>query len=231
MIRKTHASGWALVTVLVSLIAVGCGPSETELKMQDLSAENDQLKTDVGERDRQLNDALVRENDARDSIDELNREMATLRNERDQRLDTGDWISTPTVDMISISDSVLFASGRASLSTTGRARLAQIATDIRSRYADRDIYVFGHTDDQPIRKSKWKDNWELGAQRSLTVVRTLAGQGISRNQLIVASCGEYRPLTMGAAKGNQPRNRRVEVMAVLRNAPSMDKTAARAYQD
>jgi chemotaxis protein MotB len=199
--------------------------------MQDLSAENDQLKTDVAERDRQLNDTLVRENDARLTIDELNRELATLRSEREKLGDTGDWISTPTVDMISISNSVLFASGKADLTTTGRARLAQIASDIRSRYADRDIYVFGHTDTQPIRKSKWKDNWELGAQRSLTVVRTLGNQGVSHDRMIVASCGEYRPLTMGATAKNQARNRRVEVCAVRRDIPTMETTAARAYPD
>ena len=36
---------------------------------------------------------------------------------------------------------------------------------INEQYGDHDIYVFGHTDDMPIRKSGWKDNYELSAQR------------------------------------------------------------------
>ena len=217
---------WPLASLVLAFAIAGCGPSEKDLKIQDLGAEGDQLKADLDDRDRQLNDALVRENDARESIDELNREMAKLRADQDKLKDVEGWVSTPTFDMISISDSVLFPSGKASITSSGRAKLAQVASDIRTRYAGRDIYVFGHTDAQPIRKSKWKDNWELGAQRSLTVVRTLRTLGISDDRLIAASCGEHRPIVAGAAAKLQPRNRRVEVFAVLRNAGMTDEITA-----
>jgi len=228
---RTHILLGPFAALLLAFVAVGCGPSEQELKIQDLTAENDQLKGDISERDRQINDALVRENDARDTIDELNQEMAKLRADSNKLKDVEGWKTTPTFDMISISDAMLFDSGKKDISATGRAKLAQIAADIRSRYSDRDIYVFGHTDAQPIRYSKFKDNWELGAQRSLTVTRALNNLGIAYDRLIVASCGEYRPIAGGTASKNQPRNRRVEIFAVRRDTGAMERTARGYLED
>lgn len=226
---RMHALCGPLAAAFLLCATVGCGPNEKDLKIQDLTAEGDELKNDLSERDRQLNDALVRENEARETIDELNREMATLRAEGEKFKTIGEWRSTPTFDMISISDAVLFPSGKAVLSATGRAKLTQVAADIRSRYGDRDIYVFGHTDAQPIRKSKWKDNWELGAHRALIVTRALAGFGISRERLIQANCGPYRPIVTNTAKRNLPGNRRVEIFAVNRNTGTTDRSASRGY--
>ncbi|MBN2563446.1 MAG: OmpA family protein [Phycisphaerae bacterium] len=225
---RIHSVCWPLVCVLISIIVTGCGPDPKDTKIQDLSAENDRLKGDLADRDRQINDALVRENDARGSIDELDRELAKLRAERSKVQSIGEWMTTPTFDMISISDSVLFDSGKAILTSTGRAKLATVASDIRSRYADRDIYIFGHTDAQPIRKSNWKDNLELGAQRSLTVARALGELGIPNTQLISASCGEFRPVVADSVNKNQPRNRRVEVFAVRRDTGTVQDTTARS---
>ncbi len=219
-----------LAVLMFGIAMVGCGP-DPQLKIQDLTAENEQLRTDLADRDRQLNDALVRENDARESIDDLNRELAMMRANRNDIKKAGDWVSTPSFDMISISDSVLFASGKANLSRSGRSKLSQVANDIRSRYGDRDIWVLGHTDAQPIRKSKWKDNLQLGGERSAMVVRSLRDLGIPSTQLIAASCGEFRPIVTGGTSKNQARNRRVEIYAVRAGTTITDTTAARGYMD
>ena len=221
---------WPPVASLFLVVAV-CGCEDPQIKIQDLTAENEELRDDLADRDRQVNDALVREDDAKETINELQRDLAMLRAEQDKIKDIGGWVSTPTFDMISISDDVLFASGKAKLTSAGRTKLRQIASDIHGRYANRDIYVFGHTDAQPIRKSKWQDNWELGAQRALMVVRTFKGLGIAEGRLIAASAGQHRPVADAAAVGNQPRNRRVEVFAVRRAAGMTDQTTARGYAD
>ena len=141
--------------------------------------------------------------------------------------ETDGWVTMPSFDMISIPGSVLFASGKAELTSQGRSKLAEIASDIRARYADRDIYIFGHTDNEPIRKSKWKDNWELGAHRSLTVVRALRSNGIAPDQLIQANCGEFKPRDSNSAVSGRQQNRRVEFYAVKRNAGIIENTSAR----
>lgn len=211
MTRKVITS-LPLCTLALITLATGCGPDAKDQKISDLTAENQQLKNELGERERQFNDAIVRENEARGTIDELNRELAKFRaGNGDKVAKTDGWITMPSFDMISVPGSVLFASGKADLTAQGRSKLAQMASDIRSRYSDRDIYVFGFTDNDPIRKSKWKDNWELGAARSLTVVRALRDLGISNESLVQANCSQYRP------KGNKAESRRVEFYAVKRN--------------
>lgn len=235
MSRYFTLTPFVMLALILTTAGTGCGPSEKDLKIQDLTAENEQLKNELDERDRQLNDAIVRENDARETIDELNRELASMRAvasrppieqpRMEQPSQADGWIKAPSFDMISLPGSVLFASGKADITRKGRSALARIASDIRSQFSDRDIYVFGHTDNQPIRKSKWKDNWELGAARSLSVVRALRNNGISNEQLIQASCGPYRPKESNSSNRGRLQNRRVEFYAVKRNMGMIESTA------
>ena len=215
---RTHLLGLSLAGLFLVLGAAGCQDPKDQ-KIKDLTAENEQLRGDVAARDQQLNDGLTRDNDGRETIDQLNRELAKLRADGGKMKEAeGGWVSGTNFDFMSLPESVLFESGKATLTGDGRKKLAQVAADIRSRFGDRDVYVFGHTDAQPIKKSKWKDNWELSSQRSLTVVRTLHELGISYGQLISASCAEYRPVIADKVRLDQPKNRRVEFFAVRRGA-------------
>lgn len=213
----------SITALALTVLGTGCGPDPKEKKIQDLTAENDRLKNDLEDKDRQLNDSMVQQGDARKTIDELNQEMAKLRAQGGKTKE-GEWTTFKNFDMISVQGSVLFESGKADLTAGGRKTLAGLAADIKSRYADRDIYVVGHTDAEPIQKSKWKDNWELGAQRALTIVRTLHEQGVAFNQLVQANCGEYRPKKVSSSK-NVAENRRVEFYAVKRGVTGLDKVS------
>jgi len=212
--------GLALVAVALTAFVTGCGPDAKDQKIKDLTAENERLNGDLADRDRQLNDATVRENDARRTIDELNQELAKLR--AGGKAKEGEWTTFANFDMISVPGSVLFESGSADLSASGRKTLSTVASDIRSRYSDRDIYVIGYTDAEPIQRSKWKDNWELGAHRALTVIRALHENGIAYDQLVQANCGEFRPKKMASTK-RVAENRRVEFYAVRRGVTGLDK--------
>jgi flagellar motor protein MotB len=220
--------GLTSAMVLITAISVvGCGPDAKTQKIDELTAENDKLKQDLEDRDRQMNDAMVRENDARGTIDDLNNQLARMRADGSKKSTDG-WVTMKSFDMISIPGAVLFDSGKAKLTAAGRSKLSQIASEIRSRYSDRDIYVFGHTDDDPIRKSKWRDNLELGAHRSLEVVRAMREFGIPNDSLVQANCGEYRPRVSNGGERNKAQNRRVEFYAVPKrgNDTIEDKTAS-----
>ncbi|MBN2377709.1 MAG: OmpA family protein [Sedimentisphaerales bacterium] len=108
---------------------------------------------------------------------------------------------------VPLASDVLFDSGNATLKSEPKAKLNRIAGIINQRYSGKEVWVVGHTDTDPIRKSKWKDNWELSAQRSLAVTRYLIGQGIPAKQLAAAGRGEFHPI--GSRKAD---NRRVEVI-------------------
>jgi len=61
------------------------------------------------------------------------------------------WQAVPGGAMIAIEGSVLFASGRAELRREGTSTLDVITSTIQSTYPDKDVYVFGHTDNNPKR--------------------------------------------------------------------------------
>src|SRR5262245_26374941 len=181
------------LSLLGSFLTVGCGPDAKDKRIGELTKENDSLKAELADRDSKVNDLTAKDEEAQKAVRDLNKELADARD----RLAKGGspaapvgiaetaaappskgWINMPVFDMISIPGEVLFDSGKATLRPAGRTTLDKLASDIRSRYSDRDIYVFGNTDDEPIRKSGWKDNWQLGAERSLTAVRYLVQAGI-----------------------------------------------------
>lgn len=220
---RTTLLGFSLACLFLAFGTAGCQDPKDQ-KIQELTAENERLRGEADAYEQQLNDALTRDNDSRETIDQLNRALAQARAEANKPgAPEGGWVSGTNFDFMSLPESVLFESGKATLTADGRRKLASVASDIRSRFGDRDVYVFGHTDAQPIRKSKWKDNWELSAQRSLTVVRTLNEMGVSNDQLISASCGEHRPVVADKAKLDQPKNRRVEFFAVRRGVTGLSK--------
>jgi len=236
MARTTRVRLYSLSLVALGALALGtgCGPDAKDKKITELTNENNQLRNDLAEKDKLLADAQQKEEDARRTIDDLNNQLAMARSRPSTvtpitttqapiKATTNDagWVTMPDFDMISIEGSVLFDSGRADLRSSAKSTINKLASDIRSRYSDRDIYVFGHTDDEPIKKSKWKDNWELGAARSLSVVRALHGSGISYSNLVQANCGEFRPKTANSGESGRKQNRRVEFYAVKRKGGAM----------
>ena len=62
---------------------------------------------------------------------------------------------------VTLQNTILFASGKASLKSATSAELDHILSVLKDKYAGKEIDVVGHTDTDPIRKSAWKDNWEL----------------------------------------------------------------------
>lgn len=124
------------------------------------------------------------------------------------------WTAVPGGAMIAIDDSILFVSGRVTLRNGARRTLDAIVSTIRGEYADRDILVLGHTDNQPIKKSGWADNYQLSTERALAVVRYLRDHAISPNRLVACGCGEHRPRTSNATEVERTANRRVEIFAL-----------------
>ena len=99
------------------------------------------------------------------------------------------------------------------LSAKAKAELDAIAVAVKTDYADKHIYVVGHTDNDPIRRTKWKDNLELSCQRAMAVVRYLISKGIDPAQIFASGAGEYDPLAPNDNKANKAKNRRVEIYA------------------
>jgi chemotaxis protein MotB len=117
---------------------------------------------------------------------------------------------------VTVSDAILFASGASTLKSSFISELDKINSVIAERYSGRKIDVVGHTDTDPIKKSKWKDNLELSAQRALTVTRYLIDKGIDKEKIRAVACGDSRPVASNSASAGKSKNRRVEVVVNMR---------------
>ena len=89
---------------------------------------------------------------------------------------------------------------------------------LKERYAGRRIDVVGHTDSDPIKKTAklWNDNWELSAERALTVLRYMVQRGIPPSTIRAVGCGESRPVASNSTSSGKARNRRVEIVVHMR---------------
>lgn len=115
--------------------------------------------------------------------------------------------------IISMTNDILFDSGKAKLKASAHSVLDRIASVINESAPDRDIGVEGHTDNVPIQRSGWKSNWELSVARATSVLHYLIDQcGIPPQKLSAIGYGEYRPMASNDTKEGRARNRRVEII-------------------
>ncbi|CAB3770068.1 type IVB secretion system protein IcmH/DotU [Paraburkholderia solisilvae] len=80
------------------------------------------------------------------------------------------------------------------------------------------VIVVGHTDDQPLRSLKFKDNFELSAARARNTQQILA-QGLDDPRRLESSgAGSSQPVaTPVDTPANRARNRRVEILYIPEN--------------
>jgi len=117
---------------------------------------------------------------------------------------------------ITLPETILFDSGRANLKRASSAELDHIQSVVESKYSGRPVDVIGHTDTDPIQKSKWQDNWELSAQRALTVVRYLTSRGVPAERIRAIGRGENQPIASNATASGKAKNRRVEIVVHMK---------------
>lgn len=123
---------------------------------------------------------------------------------------------------IGISGSVLFALNSDTLQPEGRQLLKTLVAPLRVYLGAREelLMVSGFTDDLPIQKgnNRFGDNWELSAQRALTVTRALIEEGMPPAQVFAAAFGAEQPIASNADDLGRSKNRRVEMAPVPKSA-------------
>jgi flagellar motor protein MotB len=121
---------------------------------------------------------------------------------------------------IGINGSVLFALNSDQLQPEGRDVLKSLAGPLTAylQANDQILMVSGFTDDRQLRESnrRFADNWELSAQRALTVTRALIDAGIPSSSVFAAAFGSQQPVSSNADNEGRAKNRRVEIAPVPR---------------
>ncbi|MCP5208288.1 MAG: OmpA family protein [Hahellaceae bacterium] len=123
---------------------------------------------------------------------------------------------------IGISGSVLFSLNSDELQPEGRELLHTLVAPLQVYLGERKemLMVSGFTDDLPIQKGnhRYDDNWELSAQRALTVTRELIAAGMPPDMVFAAAFGAQHPAVPNIDGDSRSQNRRVEMAPVPKNA-------------
>ena len=121
---------------------------------------------------------------------------------------------------IGINGSVLFALNSDQLQPEGRDVLKSLAgpLSVYLQANDQILMVSGFTDDRQLREGnrRFADNWELSAQRALTVTRALIDEGVPSSSVFAAAFGSQQPVSSNADDQGRAKNRRVEIAPVPR---------------
>lgn len=114
---------------------------------------------------------------------------------------------------LDIQESILFDSGKATISNIGKETLVSLG-DLLD-LSNNDIIVEGFTDNVPIGRADYHTNWELSADRAMGVVRFLAEQRrIDPSRLSGRGYGEFNPVAPNDTPQNRAKNRRVNIVLV-----------------
>lgn len=115
--------------------------------------------------------------------------------------------------VISLGEGGFFDSGSDILKPEGKVLLDAIVSALAS--TDNHVRVEGHTDNVPIRNTRFPSNWELSTARATTVVAYVIGKfGFAPQRLSAGGYSEYRPVESNATAEGRSRNRRVDIVVL-----------------
>ncbi len=117
---------------------------------------------------------------------------------------------------------VLFSKGSDQLESEGQKQIQQLAGTLRAitvkipKNIEWILRVDGHTDQIPIRTTRFPSNWELSTARAISVVKFLVQRGISPTNLAATGFGEFQPIDPRDTEEAYIRNRRIELKLTQR---------------
>jgi len=120
---------------------------------------------------------------------------------------------------VSISDKLLFDSGRYNVTPRAKEVLGKVATVVKNK-PNIEFMVEGHTDNKPISTSMFEDNWDLSVKRATSVVRVLQDEfGVEPARMTAAGRSYYIPLASNETAEGRAKNRRTRIVVL----PKLDQ--------
>lgn len=158
-----------------------------------------------------------------DEVDRLSKIMAELQ----EKLKGSEGVSLNMEArglVITFLEEILFDSGKDKIKVDAFSALDKVASVIVDKASDLNVGVEGHTDNEPIKYSGWKSNWELSTARATSVLHHLIEKGVSASKLAAIGYGEQRPVASNDTAQGRRQNRRVEIVIL----PELKKASAPA---
>jgi len=211
-----------LSTAAVILTMTGC--TNWKKRYNELDVEHQNLKGLYENCVASLDSSAAEKAQLSQQLTDAQRQLEEMKKSPNKGDATGFKVGDVSIDekagtiTVTLPNTILFASGSATLKGATSKELDHIYSVIRERYSGRKIDIVGHTDTDPINKTKdkWKDNWELSAERALTVLRYMLGRGMSPSNIRAVACGESLPVASNSTAAGKAKNRRVEIVVHMR---------------
>ena len=222
-----------LILTLVSVAVSGCSVTFQTRHKSDV-ARIDALGSEIDALNAKLNQLQEQKED---ELSELEKAKLLLEEKLKQEIDDKSVrleMAQKGLAIIFLTE-VLFDSGKADIRPEAFSSLDKIANVLKENVEDRNIGIEGHTDNEPIKHSKWRSNWELSTSRATSVLHYLVDtKDIDPKRVAAIGYGEYRPVVSNDTAAGKKQNRRVEIVILPKNMEKiqadMDKITQRKQQ-
>lgn len=205
-----------IIFVIAAFSLSGCTFIDKARRADDLEAENANLKNRIA----WLQKEKVKE--VQNVSEEKNKEVSELERakkelEESLKKEIGDYKAklqmTERGLVITFVSEIFFDSGKDKVKEDGKLTLSKVAEVLNKDVPNSQVAIEGHTDNDPIKHSGWKSNWELSSSRALAVLHYLIDQCSANPQMLSANgYGEYHPVVTNDTPENKRKNRRVEIV-------------------
>lgn len=127
--------------------------------------------------------------------------------------------------VLRIREQGVFESGRADIMPEFEPVLERIREALRETGGGDLVVVSGHTDDRPIHTGMFRSNWDLSAERAVSVAHRLMEDGVlPPDHFRIEGYADTRPRADNTTPEGRAQNRRVEIAVVY----GRDEEIARA---
>lgn len=194
-----------LSQVFSAIFESGTGVMEYANPVESMDAQLEELKKSSYEQDQeQLAEAQAR-------VEEL-----IAVNELENQLETQ---MTSEGLLITIRDSILFASGSADINPEYATVAGELA-EILAFNPARNVVITGHTDNVPMNTAEFASNWELSVIRAVNFLKIIVdtNPNLESKYFSVKGFGEFSPIASNDTAEGRAKNRRVEVLVQPRIA-------------
>jgi flagellar motor protein MotB len=201
--------------VVAGAASVGCSQADLQRKIDDMTRDQEELERQKAQTDAELLAYKARcealERDRRNPPAATPRPSTPVVETPSDLSGKVDIRKRGNDTVLSIPSDVFFSSGSAAMNGASEKTMAQVAEYIRKNHPNGMLRVEGHSDTDPIRKSKSKYhcNWELSFERAHAVMHFLIEKGgFDPRRIVCEAYGEFQPVDPKV----KSRNRRVEIV-------------------